>query len=281
MKKFLLFAMTLWFTCGSLMAQPTSFGNPQLLIKASHGLMAPVWSPDGAKIAVTGDNFIGIYVANADGSDLKQVSNATGAGYKMTWSDNQNIVSMPYTMVDNRRMTRIESVNVKNMAITQKAPAERNFKPSSALMRKTSVLQTMIDQPLNATSIIASLNNYAGKMILNPALSPDGSKIAFQIVGNGLFVCNSDGSNPVSLGKGSHPAWLPDNVNLMTTRIEDNGDVFTKSDIYCVNTLTGNAFSITPNTQAIPVTIAVSPDGSKVAFDNDIDGCIYVINLNY
>jgi Tol biopolymer transport system component len=281
MKKSLLLAAAFMCTCGSLLAQPKSFGNPQLLIKAGHGLMAPTWSPDGSKIAVTGDNYIGIYVADADGSNLKQVSEALGAGYKMSWSDAKSITSTPYTMVDNRRMTRIENVNVQTKAVTEVAPVMRNFKPSQAVKNAPTALKIMLDDPSHATSLIASLNDYAGKMVLNPALSPDGSKIAFQIVSNGLFVCNADGSNLVSLGKGSHPSWLPDNVNVMVTRIEDNGDVFTKSDIYCVNTSNGSAVNITPNTQVIPVTIAVSPDGKKVAFDNDTDGCIYVIDLKY
>ena len=281
MNKSLLVAAAFLCMSGALMAQPKSFGTPQLLIKAGHGLMAPTWSPDGKKIAITGDNFIGIFVANSDGSDLKQVSDAPGAGYKMTWNDANSIISTPYTMVNNRRITRIESINVKNSNITLVAQPERDFKPSKALRHVSAALQIMLDRPMNATTLIPSLNNFAGKMVLNPVLSPDGKKIAFQIVGKGLFVCDADGNNVVSLGKGSHPSWMPDNVNVMVTRIEDNGDVFTKSDIYCVNTVTGDAINITPNTQAIPVTIAVSPDGSKVAFDNDTDGCIYVINLKY
>ena len=35
------------------------------------------------------------------------------------------------------------------------------------------------------------------------------------------------------------------------------------------------------DSNVIPVTLAVSPDGSQVAFDNDRDGCIYVIDLTY
>ena len=67
----------------------------------------------------------------------------------------------------------------------------------------------------------------------------------------------------------------------MMTRIADNGHRFVSSGIYCVNIDTGNAFAITENSNTIPVTIAVSPDGTKLAFDNDTDGAIYIINLNY
>ena len=68
------------------MAQPRSASEPTLLIKSSQGLMAPVWSPSGDKIAVTSDNYDGIWVADADGSNLRQVTCCSGAGYKMQWS---------------------------------------------------------------------------------------------------------------------------------------------------------------------------------------------------
>ena len=57
------------------MAQPRSASEPTLLIKSSQGLMAPVWSPSGDKIAVTSDNYDGIWVADADGSNLKNQIN--------------------------------------------------------------------------------------------------------------------------------------------------------------------------------------------------------------
>lgn len=279
MKKKLLLISAIALSAGSMLAQPTQFSEPQLFIKSSQSLMCPVWSPDGSKIAVTGDNFIGIWVANADGSSLEQVSHALGAGYKMQWSDAQNIVSTPYELQNNRRMTRIEQVNVATGAVKQVAAATRNLAPSKAMKRTNSVLRLMVDNPFGATSQIASLRAYAGKAVLNPALSPDGSKIAFQIESNGLWVCNADGTNAVSLGKGSHPAWMPDNQTLVITRIEDDGERFTASDLYCLNIATLKEVNITPNSNVIPVTLSVSPDGTKVAFDNDADGCIYLINI--
>lgn len=177
-------------------------------------------------------------------------------------------------------MTRIERVDATTGKIQQVAPGSRNIKRSS-VVGATNAYQIMIDEPNEATSKIAGLSDYAGKWVINPALSPDGTKIAFQIVTKGLFVCNADGTGLKSLGKGSHAAWLPDSRNLMMTRIADDGHRFTSSDIYCVNVESGQNFNITINSETLPVTIAVSPDGSKLAFDNDTDGAIYIINLNY
>lgn len=280
MKRKLIIAVALVLPGMSAMAQPMSWSEPQPFIKSEHSLMAPVWSPDGSQIAVTGDNFIGIWVADANGNNLRQVSESAGAGYKMLWNSNQEITSTPYTVVDGKRMTRIEQVNVSTASVKQVAPAMRNLK-RSAVEGASSIYQIMLDEPQNATSMIAELSDYAGKWIINPVLSPDGSRIAFQIVTKGLFVCNADGSGLIELGKGSHASWLPDSRNLMMTCIVDDGHRFTSSDIYCVNVDKRSAVNITPTSDVIPVTIAVSPDGRRVAFDNDTDGAIYIINLNY
>lgn len=278
MKKSLLLFSAIMLSAGSLMAQSKANGEPRLLIKSAQSLMAPVWSPDGSKIAVTGDNFIGIWVANADGSNLNQVSEALGAGYKMNWQDAQTIVSTPYTVENGLRMVRIENVNVETAEISEVAPAQRGFRPSK-VMKNVNLLRIMCDQPADATRLIPSLEQYAGKMVLNPALSPDGKKIAFQIVSYGLFVCDVDGANLKSFGKGAYPSWAPNSTDLMFARIQDNGERFTASDLFSVNTETGVEENLTPNSDVIPITLSVSPDGSKVAFDNDVDGNIYVVDL--
>ena len=278
MTKSLLLFSAIMLSAGSLMAQSKANGEPRLLIKSAQSLMAPVWSPDGSKIAVTGDNFIGIWVANADGSNLNQVSEALGAGYKMNWQDAQTIVSTPYTVENGLRMVRIENVNVETAEISEVAPAQRGFRPSK-VMKNVNLLRIMCDQPAEATRLIPSLEQYAGKMVLNPALSPDGKKIAFQIVSYGLFVCDVDGANLKSFGKGAYPSWAPNSRDLMFARIQDNGERFTASDLFSVNTETGVEENLTPNSDVIPITLSVSPDGSKVAFDNDVDGNIYVVDL--
>ena len=278
MKKSLLLFSAIMLSAGSLMAQSKANGEPRLLIKSAQSLMAPVWSPDGSKIAVTGDNFIGIWVANADGSNLNQVSEALGAGYKMNWQDAQTIVSTPYTVENGLRMVRIENVNVETAEISEVAPAQRGFRPSK-VMKNVNLLRIMCDQPAEATRLIPSLEQYAGKMVLNPALSPDGKKIAFQIVSYGLFVCDVDGANLKSFGIGAYPSWAPNSRDLMFARIQDNGERFTVSDLFSVNTETGVEENLTPNSDVIPITLSVSPDGSKVAFDNDVDGNIYVVDL--
>ena len=145
----------------------------------------------------------------------------------------------------------------------------------------SSVYEIMVSNPAKATELISSLNEFKGKIVINPALSADGSMVAFQIPGKGMWVCDSDGSNLKSLGKGSNPQWLADNESLIFTVVTDDGSQFTASDIYSMNINSGKKYLLTENTNLIPLTPSVSPDGKKVAFENAIDASIYVINLKY
>lgn len=273
--------------CVSVTAQPRAAGEPQLLLKAATGLMSPVWSPDGSQIAVTGDNYAGIWVANADGSNLNCITTENGAGYKMIWNaDGKSVTARTYQVEKQRRMYSVKQINVATKAETTIVGATRNISGTPTLknvkaakLAAATAYETMVNDPVNATSKISGLAEFAGKMILNPALSPDGKKIAFQVPGNGAFVSDMNGDNAKSIGRGAYPSWMPDSRYLIVARGTDNGANYTASDLYCIDTVSGEATLLTENTDLIPMTHAVSPDGTKVAFENCADGCIYLLNL--
>ena len=74
MKRKFILALSLCMMGTTMFAQPKGATEPQLLVKAPVGLMAPVWSPTGDKIAVTADNYCGIFVVNVDGSNMTTIS---------------------------------------------------------------------------------------------------------------------------------------------------------------------------------------------------------------
>ena len=214
MKRNFVFAISLCLCGASMFAQPRSASEPQKLIEHSVGLMAPVWSPDGSQIAVTTDNYTGILVANADGSNLKTITTESGAGYKMKWSADGTLILGRTNVVENNRVLHeIKQWNVKSgesLVLVEKTreisgtPTWKSLKVSPTL-ESSSVYELMVNNPSKATSLIASLNEFAGKIVINPALSPDGEKVAFQIPGHGMWICDNQGNNLKSLGKGSNP----------------------------------------------------------------------------
>ena len=269
--------------------------------------MAPVWSPSGDKIAVTSDNYDGIWVADADGSNLRQVTCCSGAGYKMQWSaDGTKLLGRTNVVSDNRVFHEVKVWNAADGAETTLVGKTRELtgtplwndaervmisgergasSVNTRSLKRTSataadVYTMMVNDPAGVADKVASLKEFTGAIIINPALSNDGKQVAFQVPGKGIFTCNSDGSGVAYLCKGSHPAWLPDN-SLIYTVVTDNGESFTGSDIYAVDVATGKAVLLTANTDMIPLTPAVTRDGKRVAFENAKDACIYEITLKY
>lgn len=307
MKKRRIFSIAMCAVVMSAVALPHSASAPQMLIKSDRGLMAPVWSPTGEKIAVTSDNYVGIWVADAAGNNLKQVTDNAGAGYKMQWStDGSKILGRTNVTVNNRIFHEIKVWNVADFSETTlveqardiqgtplwkgaeqialsdlRGAAEMNVLSLKCVTKSiTDVFTLMVNEPAEVAAKVPSLREFLGTIIINPALSQDGMKVAFQVPGKGIYVCNVDGSDVKYVCKGSHPSWLPDG-SIIYTVVKDDGVNFTSSEIYARDITTGKSVLLSGNSEIIPLTPTVTKDGTRVAFENAMDACIYVINLKY
>ena len=307
MTKKMFFTLALGTLGAVAMAQPRSAGEPVLLLKSQQGLMAPVWSPDGDKIAVTTDNYEGIWIADADGGNLRQVTDASGAGYKMQWSaDGQRLLGRTNVVADGLILHEVKVWNAQDGAETTLVGKTRELTGTPlwrdaervsiadgrgaanvnvrSLKRQAAetvdVYSQMVSDPAGVADKVASLSEFSGKIIINPALSNDGRRVAFQVPGKGIYTCNADGTGVEFVCKGSHPAWLPDN-SLIYTVVTDDGVQFTGSDIYAVDVATKKTVLLTGGTDLIPLTPTVTRDGKRVAFENAKDASIYVITLKY
>lgn len=95
---------------------------------------------------------------------------------------------------------------------------------------------------------------------VNPKLSPDGTKIAFQ--SGGINVMNADGTNPrLLLGFGGVPAWSPDSQKIT---FHSNGIWVMNADGSGLRSLTNHGLFG-----------AFSPDGTQIVFSS------YLTTLDY
>ncbi|MFA6449497.1 MAG: DUF5050 domain-containing protein [bacterium] len=131
----------------------------------------------------------------------------------------------------------------------------------------------------DGTNPVNLTNNPASDF--EPALSPDGTKIAFRSIQGGnddIYVMNIDGTGIVrltnNLAVDSWPSWSPDgSKNAFTTNRDGN------NEIYVMNSDGSSQVRLT-NNAAVDSYSAWSPDGSKIAFSTNRDGNyeIYVMN---
>ena len=167
----------------------------------------PTWSPDGTKIAFRGgraDSDRGVYVMNADGSDLRRVTLEVDDSWGNTYS-----YFMPAWSPDGARI-----------AFSRKAPDVRH--PSGVW----GVQQVWVVDAGGGNERVLSddqaVNDY-------PAWAPDGSRIAYRRSLDGeaatTVVVKPDGSDPITLaGSGvGIPRWSPDGSAIVSNAAAETG----------------------------------------------------------
>ena len=183
------------------------------------------WSPDGARIAFVSsfDSKSDIYVADADGSNPKRLTNNEGRFQAVgSWSpDGAKMVlsCLPSASYDVCTMDA-DGSNLTQLT-TKGEYEEPNWSPDGkkiAFESASGGIYTMNPDGSNRTLAIAGGDQ--------PDWSPDGTKIAYRRYPSGqshsdTFIANADGSNPVNLtariGNTSDeavPAWSPDGTKI-------------------------------------------------------------------
>ena len=139
---------------------------------------------------------------------------------------------------------------------------------------------TMNADGTGATKLTTNLNAES-----NPAVSPDGSRIAYEFF-RGIWVMNADGTGQRMLTDGStatdeDPAWSADGTRIAFSR---NG-----ADIWAMNADGSDPANLTntPGTSDDEVEPAWSPDGSRIAYtrigcEPERRGahCVFVMNAD-
>ncbi|MEM1056439.1 MAG: hypothetical protein AAGI52_13030 [Bacteroidota bacterium] len=103
--------------------------------------------------------------------------------------------------------------------------------------------------------------------LLNLTPSPDRQRVAFEVMGSGLYLANADGSGLVSLGEGQRPTWSPDGRWVAFMRAEDDGHHFTGADLWAARTDGSETIRLT-SAPGLEMNPDWRPDGSALAYDN-------------
>ena len=230
-----------------------------------------------------------IYVANADGTNPRNLTNHPASDLGPAWSPDGQTIAF-YSLTDLTTDIYVmdgDGANVRNVAY--RPGADDSFpawSPDGQTIAFTSV------QTIHRDGEIYTMNEDGGDIYsvtnhqaddVNPAWSPDGRSFAFESDRDGnpeIYVMNTDGTDLRNLT--NHPAtdlgptWSPDGQTIALSSARDGND-----EIYVMNADGTNLRNLT-NHPAGDLSPAWSPYAQTVAFvsHRDGDGEIYVMNAD-
>ena len=262
--------------------------------------IAPVWSPDGGKIAFSSDRDgdVEMYVVDVDGANVRRLTNSDGEDWFPAWSPDGEKIAFSSNRDGNFEIYSVDADGANTTRLTNNdaddglpvwSPDGRRIAFSSAGGSSSggeSLGIFVVDADGANTTRLTDED--AGSSF--PAWSPDGAKIAFWSTrasggGGDVFVMNADGSNITRLTRHEvwddlitmTPVWSPDGRRIAFS--SDHGDVH-DGQIYVMNSDGSNTRRLTDGVafEAFP---AWSPDGAKIAYITEIEGSIeiYLISV--
>jgi Tol biopolymer transport system component len=258
-------------------------GRMQTRIFADPGSQydAPVYSPDGKKIAYNADlnpegasTNVDIYLANADGTNPTRLTNHKAYDGFPSWSPdgkklafvslrdgNPQLYVMDADGTNQRRLTNNQSHN----AFPSWSPDGAKIVYQSDLDGKDQIYVINVDGT-NPTRLTNDAQDD-----FRPEWSPDGKQIAFTSTSDGnndtqIYIMNADGTNPTRLtqGKGENwfPVWSPDSHHLLYLHMEGNNH-----DIYLIGLNGGDPLDLTNFPPGwFADCFSWSPDGNRIVY---------------
>ncbi len=276
--------------------------------------MHPRWSPEGTYIAFTGQNYTGLWLIRPDGTGLTPITDEAAAGFGFSWSqDGSSLLTRISRYEGFRRLhavTLFDVINASERRLTEFrgrmpdlprwTPTQERvyfFNGSALEFAETGLLPV---QRAKASAEVLPYIRYSHIEIrdsrkgsshrisgletersINLEISPDFSKIAFEVIGGNLFVADIDGSNPIDLGPGYRPQWSPDGRFLTFMLSEDDGHNFTASDIYIIKADGSERTRLIFTEDRMEMDPSWSPDGTRLVFHTHRSGEIYIVELEY
>jgi len=118
-----------------------------------------------------------------------------------------------------------------------------------------------------------------GVRYLDPVLSSDGSKIAFQIEGGNLQVYELHNFQLHDLGMGSSPRWSPNGEDIVYQLTIEDGQRLISSEIYLIKFDGTDKLQLTDTRYVHEMRPSFYPKGNRIIYDTDLFGEIRTLRV--
>jgi Tol biopolymer transport system component len=282
-------------------------GEPVALSPQGEYYMEPKWSPDGSKLSAGGSNFRGIFLISFPSGTIDTLTRAMGAGFRPSWSPGSDAMAARLTSFEgNRKMSQFVLLYLDGTseALTEVQPSLQGvpvWSKSGEFIYLNSSNRFQSYSPTSAGSkpssgVLPYLNTFdiylhdlgtgqeskvfdTPERILYLEISPSETQFVYTTASENLWIADMDGSRPRKLGRGYAPSWSPDGNWIACMLTEDDGHVITQSEILIYNADTGASRLLSSTPDIHEMHPAWSPDGNWIAYGNEIDGRIWVVEI--
>ena len=266
--------------------------------------ISPEISPDGRYVAITSKGYTGLWTMRTDGYSLRQFSTARGAGYIKRWSPDSKWILYRENNSD-RQVLKIGEVftrNISSIRISVKKFEDVHWIDSDKLYLRSDVIISYQRSGLNVQNNKKSrtivytdsekiyletagkkstdiIDPVLGVQYLDPVLSPDGSKVAFQIVGGNLQVYELNNFQLHDLGSGSSPKWSPNGKDVVYQLTKGDGQHVISSEIYLIKFDGTDKLQLTDTQYIHEMRPSFYPKGNRIIYDTDLLGEIRTLSV--
>ena len=223
------------------------------VVEVAHGYYAPRFAPDGRSLLITGPKLRGLYTASVTGGAVHQLSNDVAAGVHAHFLPDGSIAYRALRAGAHRDLVIDQSGAVRS------APAA--LTTSTAMARDD---EMFVRDGAGHWRQVGS-----GDRFFAPVVSPDGDRVAFEGLATGIYVYQISTDTLVHVGDGTAPAWSPDGRRLAFELTEDDGHQIVASDLYLYDVGSRVTQRLTATDNRLERRPSFSPDGSRIAFDDD------------
>jgi len=299
----------------SVQSQIRPAGEPVMLTdNMDLSLQRPVPSPDGKTIALTGSNFTGLYLIDAEQpSELITLHSQPHSGFNVRWSPdgrhlltryshpqqmgryfsirlydvdgegyldlNEPVPHMPATPFFDSHQEQVVLPLGGDVQYFRLPPAKTASSPTNPEPQVQASGDRIIYIDEDNTLRQIQPDTAADLHYLNARLSPDGNYLAYEVYGGNLYVLNNVTGEITDFGVGFFPTWSPDSKYLSFTRNTDDGYRHTYGEIVVASPNRSQEEVIYASSENIPAHPHFCTVQNRIYFDYMGSGTIMYIDL--